>query len=245
MTSSDSSRADSITAALERLGGLALRDHSMESVLQTVVELAKQVLPGNPESSITLLVNDRGSTAVSTGALATDLDESQYGRGYGPCLHTAASGEITEIPDSRLDQRWPDYTRWAWERGSGSSLSVPLSIAEGISGALNTYAREPHAFDDAARAAAQRFAPYAAIAVSNMHAYARTQDLADNLQVALEKQSVIDQAKGILMERYRLTADQAFQALASVSMRTNTKLRKIAEELVLTGSFDLGQSGLD
>ena len=244
MTSSDDSHADRITAALERLGSLALRDHSVESVLQEVVELAKQVLPGNPESSVTLLVNDRASTAVSTGPLATDLDESQYGRGYGPCLHAAATGEITEISDARLDQRWPDYTRWAWERGSGSSLSVPLSIAEGIPGGLNTYAREPHAFDHAARAAAQRFASYAAVAVSNMHAYASAQDLADNLQIALASQSVIDQAKGILMERHRLTADQAFQALAAVSMRTNTKVRKVAEELVLTGSFDLGRSGL-
>jgi AmiR/NasT family two-component response regulator len=121
---------------------------------------------------------------------------------------------------------------------------VPLSIAEGIPGALDTYAREPHAFDDAARAAAQRFAPYAAVAVSNMHAYATARDLADNLQIALESQSVIDQAKGILMERHRLTADQAFQALAAVSMRTNTKVRMVAEELVLTGSFDLGRSGL-
>jgi hypothetical protein len=42
MTSSDSSNADPITAALERLGSLALRDHSMEPVLQAVVELGKQ-----------------------------------------------------------------------------------------------------------------------------------------------------------------------------------------------------------
>ena len=244
MPSPESSRPDRTTEALERLGSLALREHSMESVLQTVVELAKQVLPGNPESSVSLLVGDKASTAASTGRLATDLDESQYGRGYGPCLHAAATGEIVEIVDVRLEQRWPDYARSAVERGCGSSLSVPLSIAEGMSGALNTYAREPNAFDDAARAAARRFAPYAAVAVSNMHAYQSARDLAGNLQVALESRAVIDQAKGILMERHRLTADQAFQALASVSMRTNTKLRTVAEQLVLTGTLDLGHSGL-
>src|SRR3954462_1283718 len=32
--------------ALEALGRLVVRDHSMESVLQTVVELTKDVLPG-------------------------------------------------------------------------------------------------------------------------------------------------------------------------------------------------------
>ena len=61
--------------------------------------------------------------------------------------------------------------------------------------------------------------------------------MADNLQVALESRAVIDQAKGILMERHKLTADQAFQVLAQMSMRRNLKLRAIAEELVLTGQL--------
>jgi GAF domain-containing protein len=234
---------DRTAEALERLGTLTLREHSMRSVLQTVVELAKQVLPGDPECSITLLVGDKATTAVSTGQLAVDLDEGQYGRGHGPCLHAAATGELTELSDTRTDPRWPDHARTAWERGSGSSLSVPLPIAEGIAGALNTYAREPRAFDEDARSVAQRFAPYAAVAVSNMHAYETARDMADNLQVALESRAVIDQAKGILMERYRLTADQAFTTLAAVSMRTNRKLRAVAEDLVHTGAFDLGGSG--
>ena len=116
---------------------------------------------------------------------------------------------------------------------------------EEISGALNVYARVPHAFDAEARAAALRFAPYAAVAVANMHAYQDAREMAGNLQVALESRAVIDQAKGILIERYKLTADQAFQALAQVSMRTNAKVRDVAEQLVRTGVFDVGRSGLN
>ena len=235
----DPSRFAHVASAFERLGNIALRDQSMESVLRTVTDLAKEVLPGNPEVSITLLANDKATTAVSTGRLALDLDESQYGRGYGPCLHAASTGELTEISDARTDLRWPDYAAVAWERGSGSSLSVPLPIQEGLAGALNVYAREPYAFDDEAREAAQKFAPYAAVAVANMHAYQNARDMAQNLQVALESRAVIDQAKGILMERHKLTADQAFQAMAAVSMRANRKLRDIAEQLVRTGEFQL------
>ena len=234
---------DRVTEALEQLGGLALRDHSMESVLQSVTELAKQALPGNPEISISLLVDGRPTTPVSTGRLALDLDEAQYGIGYGPCLHAAETGELTEITDARTETRWPDYARSAWERGSGSSLSVPLPVHEGLAGALNVYAREPYAFDDAARAAGQRFAPYAAVAVGNMHAFAAASDKAAHLQVALDGRAVIDQAKGILMERYKLTADQAFQALAAVSMRTNRKVRDIADQLTRTGVFELDRPG--
>jgi GAF domain-containing protein len=225
--------------ALERLGRLSLRELSMESLLQTVADLTKTVMPGNPEASVLLLVKDRPTTVVSTGALATDLDETQYEKGHGPCLHAARTGDLTEIPDTRADDRWPDYTPRAVEQGNLSSLSIPLAIDQDaqVSGALNIYARRPDAFDETSRAVATRFAPYAAVAAGNLYAYQSARDMAENLQTALESRAVIDQAKGILMERHKLTADQAFQMLARTSMTTNRKVRDIADHLVRTGEL--------
>jgi GAF domain-containing protein len=237
MSRTDNEGPTSAEQALDQLGRLTLRTHDMQSLLQTVADLAKTVMPGNPEASITLLVNDKATTAVFTGQLALDCDESQYGRGYGPCLHAASTGELIEIADAQADTRWRDYLDRAVERGALGSLSVPLPVHEGVAGALNIYARKPNAFDEDSRSAATKFAPYAAVAVSNMRAYQDARDMADNLQVALESRAVIDQAKGILMERHRLTADQAFQVLAGASMKTNTKLRTVAEHLVLTGQL--------
>ena len=232
-------RPGSAAEALERLGRLSLRDLSMEGLLQTVADLAKQVMPGNPEASVLLLVRDRPDTVVSTGALATDLDETQYDRGHGPCLHAARTGELTEIPDTRTDDRWPDYLPRAVERGNLSSLSIPLAIDAGarVTGALNVYARRPDAFDADSRSIGTRFAPYAAVAAGNLQAYRSARDTADNLQLALESRAVIDQAKGVLMERYKITADQAFQLLAGASMHANRKVRDIADDLVHTGEF--------
>ena len=65
--------------------------------------------------------------------------------------------------------------------------------------------------------------------------------MADNLQAALESRAVIDQAKGVLIERYKLTPDQAFQLLAQASMNANRKVRDIADELVRTGELRGGQ----
>jgi GAF domain-containing protein len=227
--------------ALERLGRLSLRELSMDGLLQTVADLTKTVMPGNPEASVLLLVKDRPTTVVSTGELATDLDETQYERGHGPCLHAARTGEVTEIPDTRAEDRWPDYTPRAVEHGNLSSLSIPLAIDqdEQVTGALNIYARRPNAFDEASRSVATRFAPYAAVAAGNLHAYQSARDMADHLQTALESRAVIDQAKGILMERYKLTADQAFQLLVRASMMTNRKLRDVADHLVRTGELSL------
>jgi len=239
VTTEHSQQPASAAEALDRLGRLSLRKLSMESLLQTVADLAKSVMPGEPETSVSLLVKESPSTVVHTGQLAIDLDESQYEHGYGPCLHAARTGELTEIPDTRADPRWVDYMRQASERGNLSSLSVPLVIDadEQVTGALNIYARRPFAFDDDSRSAATRFAPYAAVATGNLYAYESARRMADNLQRALESRAVIDQAKGILMERHRLTADQAFQILVRTSMNANRKVRDVAEDFVLTGEL--------
>jgi GAF domain-containing protein len=228
-----------VTEALEHLGRLPLRDHSMESLLQAVADLITTVMPGNTEASVTLLVKDSPTTVVSTGQLALDLDETQYERGQGPCLHAARSGESVEITDTRAETRWPAYVQRAAEHGNLSSLSVPLAIYEDqqVSGALNIYARQPEAFHQDSRSAATRLASYAAVALGNMHAYQSARDTADNLQAALEARAVIDQAKDILMQRHKLTADQAFQVLARASMKVHTKVCKVADHLVHTGEF--------
>jgi GAF domain-containing protein len=222
-------------AALEQLGRLSLRDQSMDAFLQRVCDLAVEVMPGDLETSVSVVGGKKATTAVFTGQLALDCDERQYEAGDGPCLHAATTGELVEVADMRIETRWPEYMRRAVGHGALSSLSVPLPIAEKVSGALNMYARRPRAFDDESRAVAVQFGPYAAAALANMHAYQDARNMADNLQAALESRAVIDQAKGILMERHRMTADQAFQVLARISMQSNQKLRVVADELVRTG----------
>jgi GAF domain-containing protein len=238
---------ENAAGALLRLGRLSLRELSMESLLQTVADLVTTVLPGNPEASVTLLVKDAPSTVASTGQLALDLDEVQYECGHGPCLHAARTGQETEIADTRADGRWPDYTRRAAERGNLSSLAVPLVIDEDerIFGSLNLYSRQPEAFDEDSRSAALAFGPYAAVAAGNVYAYQSARSLAGHLQAALESRAVIEQAKGILMERYKLTPDYAFRLLAVASMNANRKLRHIADDLVLTGQLPAVTPGGD
>jgi GAF domain-containing protein len=223
--------------ALDRLGRIRLADHSMSSLLDLVVGLAQRSLPGRPEASVTLMKGGRPYTAAFSDTLAKDLDESQYGHGYGPCLEAATSGVVVEVVDTRDDDRWPGYIESAARHGCRSSLSVPLPLHEGVIGGLNVYAREPAAFDGDSREQAPRLASYAAVAAENLLLYEDAVARAANLEVALRSRAVIDQAKGMLMERFRLTADQAFAALAQVSMESNRKVRDVAERFVESGEL--------
>ncbi|WP_448626235.1 ANTAR domain-containing protein [Geodermatophilus sp. URMC 64] len=225
-------------AALDELGRLLLTEHTTSSMLQRIVDLVAQAMPAGAEASITLVRGDNPTTAAFTGQLADDLDETQYERGYGPCLEAAVGGQYTEIVDARTEDRWPEYVPTCLARGALSSLAAPVPAAH-LSAGLNVYARTARAFSDEDRSAVTSFAAYAGAALTNMDALQDARDLAENLQKAMEFRAVIEQAKGVLIERHRLTAEQAFRLLAESSMHTNRKLRDVAEHLVLSGELTL------
>jgi GAF domain-containing protein len=225
-------------AALDELGQLLLSEQTTQSVLQRVVDLVQRAMPPGAEVSVTLLRGERPTTAAFTGELADHLDETQYTHGQGPCLEAAVGGVVVEITDGRTEDRWPDYVPEFLGRGALSAIAAPVPAAH-LAAGLNVYARGARAFTDDHRAALTAFAAYAGAALTNMDALQDARDLADNLQKAMTFRSVIEQAKGVLIERHKLTGDQAFRMLADTSMHTNRKVRDVAEHLVLTGELEL------
>jgi GAF domain-containing protein len=217
------------------MAGVVLADRELTDVLTEVVGLARRALPGAEASSITLIHDDKPFTAAFDGQMAMDADELQYERGYGPCLDAGRAGEIFLVTDMRTEERWPDYAVHVADRGVRSSLSVPLPFQGATIGALNNYASTPGAFGDADVALGQEAAAFVAIAVGNAEAAARATQDVTNMRTAMLSRSVIEQAKGILMERYKVTAEQAFVLLTHASQRSNVKLRDVADELTSTG----------
>jgi GAF domain-containing protein len=224
-------------AALAQLAAMHLSEQSVGAVLQAVVDLAPRALPGDVEASVTVLIGDRPTTFVHGGRLALELDEGQYARGHGPSLQAATRAMPVEVADTRTEPRWPDHMRRAVERGCLSSLSVPLGSSEQLPAALNLYARQPAAFDSAGRETASKFARFAGTAAATMDGYRSARAVADDLQLALESRAVIDQAKGILVERHQLTPDLAFHLLARAAGRIGRTLPDVAGHLVATGEL--------
>ena len=223
-------------AALDELGRLLLAEHTPPSVLQRIVELVQRALPAAAGVSITVIRDDHPATPAFTGRLAADLDETQYGLGCGPCLDAARSGQLTAIADARTEHRWPDNVPALLAKGVLSVLAAPVPAPQ-LTAGLNVYGRTAHAFTAADRSTLVRFAAYGGAALANMDVLHAARELAANLQKASEFRAVIEQAKGILAERHKLTVEQAFRLLAEASMHTHRKVRHLAEHLVLTGEL--------
>ena len=218
--------------AFAELAKISLAEHSLEHVMAKIADLAKSTLQVRGEVSVTLVERGKPSTVASTGALATDLDERQYARSYGPCLDCIDGGEPLIVEDMRHEQRWPDWAATAADLGAGSSMSIPVPLQREVSAALNVYSTDAGAFDESAVELASTFAAYAGVALANMHLYQAQGQLAEQLQESMRSRAGIEQAKGILMGQRRCTAQEAFDILVRLSQETNRKLRDVAEALV-------------
>ena len=137
----------------------------------------------------------------------------------------------------RRERRWPDYAKHVSAHGVGSSLSIPLPFQGVTIGALNNYAATAGAFGQPDIAVGQEIAASVALAVGNADMIARTDDDLAGMRAAMAGRAIIEQAKGILMERWKITEDQAFTELSRASQNTNIKLRDVADELVRTGAL--------
>jgi len=113
--------------------------------------------------------------------------------------------------------------------GVGSMMCFQLFVMGDQLGALNLYSRTPRAFDAESEEIGLVFASHAAVALAGA-------EHEENLRAGMLTRDLIGQAKGILMERHKLTADQAFDLLARASQVLNRKLFDIAVELTDTGT---------
>ena len=206
---------------------------SVAGALQLTVELAVAAVDGCDAAGIFVLGNDRVTTAAASHPLVVDLDELQFSTNEGPCLDAIAYGGSSYAVDLIDDRRWPRFGPAAASAGVRSLLAFRLS--DRPVSVLNLYARMPAAFGATDRAKALIFATLAGIALDAAGERAHDEQRVANLHDALETRELIGQAQGILIERERITADQAFDVLRRASQHLNVKLREVARTLVETG----------
>jgi GAF domain-containing protein len=227
-------RVDALARRLAEAARSLQRQTSPQQVLDGVVDLARAMVPGADEATITMVRKDRHCySAAATSTLASDFDVLQDETGEGPCLDAIWQQETVRVDDLGSDPRWPVLGPRAAERGVGSMLCLQLFVHRDTLGALDLLSLSKSAFTDESEHVGLLLASHAAIAAADAHHF-------EDVSSALVNRDVIGQAKGILMERFTITSDQAFAVLAKVSQDTNRKVSAVAEDLARTGTWAPG-----
>lgn len=158
------------------------------------------------------------------------VDHLQLELGEGPGVDALRSEfDLLVVNDLAADGRWPNWSaRMVDELGIHSCLSYRLFTDGETLGALNLYAKHPHAFTGQDVEDGHTIAAHAAVALHGALEH-------DQLHDAMRTRRTIGEAIGLLRGRYGLTSDQAFAVLKRLSSHSNVKLAVIAQHVVDNG----------
>jgi GAF domain len=219
-----------VRAGAERLAALSGID-VLDSI-DAVAGVAVSIVPSCLGVSLTVVLDGRPFTVTSTSQKAAALDATQYLDG-GPCVETAMTGATVSVPDVLSEDRWQTYGPAAAGLGVRSSLSLPMSDAEGqTSAAVNLYASEPDAFHDSAAILAAAFDVPAERLVANADLGFITRRFARELPDRIEAGARVDIAVGLLMAGHGWDATESRDRLRTAAARAGTTEDRVAELLL-------------
>ena len=223
---------DALARSVARLEGVDPVDTGLVAALELAVAETDDLL-GVDGAGLMLLSAD----GVLRYVAASDepgrmLEALQEQFGEGPCVDAFLADAPVLGDDLDADPRWPSVGPLAAAHGVRAVLGVPIDLREGPVGTLNVYAAKPHRWDDGHVAAIQAYARVIASLLRSAVQAHVSGKAATQLQQALNHRSLIEQAKGVLMERRGLDQQAAFELLRTRARSTRRRLDEVAREVV-------------
>lgn len=223
-----------------------IQSETVELAMQDVVHAAVRFVNGCDAASFSAYADDVVTTLASTGPIADEADAEQYRTFDGPCLQAIQTMQLVIAADLTSDQRWPKFVRAATNVRSVISAPVSNERPTGAEpGSLNNYSMQANAFTSEDANTAILLTAHLGVLLRLAVMTFEANTLVNQLTEAVTTRDVIGQAKGILMERERLTAGQAFDVLRAASQRLNRKLRDVADQLATSGEITTDPPGRD
>jgi len=181
-----------------------------------------------------VLVDEAGElqAAVAAGDLAQALEEVAPQLWSGPSVEVLASGAAVCTTNLPGEARWPALAGRPELAGVNSLLCVPVEGAAGPAGTLTAVRRPDRPWQAQEVEALLTYAGVVASLVGAAAESERTTQIIDQLEHALHHRVVIEQAKGILMEREQLDAAGAFDRLRKAARARRRRVSEVAAEVV-------------
>jgi GAF domain-containing protein len=181
-----------------------------------------------------LLADQRGNLQLiaASSERARLLELFQLQNDEGPCLECFSTGAAITVHDLGTVEQWPLFTAEARAAGYRGVCAFPLRLRDVVIGTLNIFMVAPVEFADQDLQICQALADVATIAILQHQAVAHAENVSGQLQQALDSRIAIEQAKGILAERFHLDMADAFTQLRRYSRATNQRLSDVASAVV-------------
>lgn len=162
------------------------------------------------------------------------LELSQMQAGEGPSAEVWKDGSMVRCPDLRTTGgQWSAFATVAAAAGFASVTVLPMRLRDENVGAAVLYGKAPGVPADDDLRTVQALLDIVAVGVLREREAQAHERTVGQLKTALSSRVVIEQAKGILGERYGVSPGRAFEVLRAVARSNNLVLRELAESVVL------------
>jgi hypothetical protein len=150
----------------------------------------------------------------------------------GPCVDCCRTGAPVVNADLGANaERWPRFAEAAQDSRFVTVHALPLRLRHSVLGALNLFCADSRVLSDDDIRVGQALADVATIGILSQHSLHQADLLAAQLQAALTSRVTIEQAKGVLAERRRISVDEAFPLLRGHARHHNLRLSDVAREV--------------
>jgi GAF domain-containing protein len=190
-----------------------------------------------------MLADQDGSlmTVAASDERARLLELFEIQNDEGPCRDCYRQGTaVVNVDLHGARERWPQFTPQAIAGGFRSANAVPLRLRSQVVGSLNLFHASTGGLGSGGLRLAQALADAATIGILQQRTIQRTEVVAGQLQAALTSRIIIEQAKGVLAERLKISTDEAFEMLRGAARSRNRLLSDLARD-VASGSTDAAQ----
>jgi hypothetical protein len=190
-----------------------------------------------------MLADPGGSlmTVAASDERARLLELFEIQNDEGPCRDCYRLGAaVVNVDLDGARERWPQFTPQAISGGFRSANALPLRLRSQVVGSLNLFHAGTGGLGEAELRMAQALADAATIGIVHQRTIRRSEVVAGQLQLALTSRIVIEQAKGVLAERLRISPDNAFEVLRGAARSRNRLLSDLARDIT-SGSADAAQ----
>ncbi len=229
---SDANREADVLGAVVSLVDSLLDDFDVVELLTQLTEHCIQLLD---VASAGLLLADHTPQLhlmTATSARTAELELFQLQADEGPCLDCFSAGVTVSVADLRTQAaRWPRFVPAAAEAGFVSVHALPMRAAGMVVGTLGLFGASSGELGPADTAVGQTLAHVATVAILQQRA--PTPDgVVPRLHAALASRVVVEQARGVLRSRLKVSIDDALALLRQYARSNGQHVTEVARRLV-------------
>jgi GAF domain-containing protein len=221
-----------VRQALNELGRLRFGEMRVEDAMHQIVQTTHAIFAVDGAGLMLANAEHHLLNAAVSDARMKHLEELQIRHQEGPCISAFEDKQLVSAEDLAQEIRWPAFSPHAVARGVGAVLASPIPYNQDAVGVVAVMSEQRRPWSAEAELALLAFTDLAALLIATMLMGEQQTELAAQLQTALNSRAIIEQAKGVLIERQGLSAHAAYQQLRAQARSERRKLAVVSADLV-------------